>query len=138
MAPYVAWKHLFKSAWKDFKTSFQHILDDLSRHKLLVESQANLIQIQEAQADRAFIRNQFNMAEDANRQKRYLDVMNWLSAADSVIDQEAAARVRSEVPSTGQWILQDAKVKAWVDPNSSLIPILWMNGIPGAGMSFIL
>jgi len=26
---YLAWKQLFRSAWKDFKTRFQHILNDL-------------------------------------------------------------------------------------------------------------
>jgi hypothetical protein len=74
------------------------------------------------------------MIEDAHREKRYLDVMNWLSAVDSVIDQEAAARVQNEYPTTGWWILQDKKIKAWTDSKLSLIPMLWMNGIPGAGM----
>jgi hypothetical protein len=127
------WKQLFRSVWKDFKTRFQHILDDLCRHKALIETQANLVQIQESRAERAHFRNQFKMIEDDRRKKRHLDVVNWLSATNSILDQEAAVAIRQEYPASGQWLLEDRKIKAWMDPNNSLVPILWMKGIPGAG-----
>ncbi|KAH9212710.1 hypothetical protein DL95DRAFT_508617 [Leptodontidium sp. 2 PMI_412] len=131
------WRNLFKSAWKDFQTTFKHILEDLARHKRLIESQGTLIELQEAQASRAFSREQFHKSEEAHREKRYLDVLNWLSAADSIIDQEAALKVRKDLPMTGQWILRDPKVKTWLDPTSSLVTTLWMNGIPGAGKTIL-
>jgi hypothetical protein len=43
--------------------------------------------------------------------------------------------VRIDDPVSGQWLLKDAKFKAWMDPNDANMPIFWMNGIPGAGMN---
>jgi hypothetical protein len=60
-------------------------------------------------------------------------VVNWLSAADAILDQEASAAMRSEYPAAGRWVFEDPKMKAWADPVNSVVPILWMNGIPGAG-----
>jgi hypothetical protein len=84
-------------------------LDDLSRHKALVESQANLIQIQDTQAERAVVRNNFAMIEEQQHKNNYLAVINWLSAVDSILDQETSSKVRQDYPSTGKWVLQDAK-----------------------------
>jgi hypothetical protein len=124
---------LFRSAWKDFNTRFQHILDDLSRHKQLVERQASLIEYQEAQAERANVRNSFAILEEAERKNRYLAVVNWLSATDAILDQEASKAMRSEDPSAGRWVFEESRMKAWMDPANSVVPLLWMNGKPGAG-----
>ncbi|KAH8594339.1 hypothetical protein B0O99DRAFT_574078 [Bisporella sp. PMI_857] len=131
------WKQLFRSAWNDFRTRFQHILDDLCRHKALIETQANLARIQESRNERAHVRNQFDMIEDDRRRRRHLDVINWLSAVDPRLDQEAARAIWQEYPASGQWLLVNEKMKAWMDSNSSLIPMLWMNGIPGAGKTIL-
>lgn len=132
-----AWKQLFRSAWKDFNSNFQHILDDLARHKILVESRANIAQIQEAQASRAAARNSFATLEEGQRKTRHLEVIGWLSAPNEVLDQEAAVKVRSDNPSSGKWLLQDSKMKAWMDTNNSIVPSLWMNGKPGAGKTIL-
>jgi hypothetical protein len=130
----IAWKQLFRSAWKDFKTKFQHILNNLSRHKALLESRANLIQIKEAEVARAFAKDKFDDIEDAQRKSRHLEVMNWLQAVETILDHEAAINVCREYPSSGRWLLRDSKIKTWMDPSKYLISSLWMNGMPGAGM----
>ncbi|KAE8449591.1 hypothetical protein EG329_007921 [Mollisiaceae sp. DMI_Dod_QoI] len=132
-----AWKQLFQAAWNDFRNKFQHILNDLSRHKSLVESRANIVQIKEAQDLRAEVRNTFAALEEDQRKKRHLQVIGWLSAPNEIQDQEAATRVRCENPSSGQWLLQDSKIKTWMDKNNSLVPSLWMNGMPGAGKTIL-
>jgi hypothetical protein len=79
------------------------------------------------------VRNQFAVIEETAQKKKRLDVVNWLAAVDSVLDQEASAAIRHDYPSTGKWVLQDVKIKSWMDPNNAMVPIMWMNGIPGAG-----
>jgi hypothetical protein len=49
------------------------------------------------------------------------------------MDQELLENFRRDYPSTGRWILEDSKIKTWIDPQKYLIPILWLKGIPGAG-----
>lgn len=61
--------------------------------------------------------------------------MNWLASADVALDQEAAMATRCEHPKSGLWIFENETIKAWIDPNSPLIPYVWLLGIPGAGKS---
>jgi hypothetical protein len=72
------------------------------------------------------------LEEEQNRAKA-LAVVNWLSAADASLDQEAFAATRHDLPNTGRWILNEPKVKEWLDPNDLTVPLFWLNGIPGAG-----
>jgi hypothetical protein len=65
-------------------------------------------------------------------------VHSWLSAASSDVDQENAMKVREDYPDTGRWLLKQSQIRAWCDPGSSSTPLLWLNGIPGAGMNFII
>ena len=48
-------------------------------------------------------------------------------------DQDAFQTVRLDIPSTGQWILSEPKVRDWLDPDEASVPMFWLNGIPGAG-----
>ena len=79
------------------------------------------------------MRNSFAMLEEAERKKRQVVVVNWLSATDAILDQEASKAMRNEYPMAGRWVFEDPKMKTWVDPGKSVAPLLWMNGIPGAG-----
>ena len=91
--------------------------------------------IYELQAEWADSKNAFAAIEMADRQNKRITVTNWLSAADARLDQEVSASIRCDNPSTGLWVLQDDKMKPWLDPNNQMSPMLWMNGMPGAGMS---
>lgn len=42
---------------------------------------------------------------------------------------------RCEDPGSGLWIFENETIKAWIDPDSPLIPYVWLLGIPGAGKS---
>lgn len=128
-----AWKQLFRSTWNDFRAKFQHILDDLRSHKALIEGQANLIQIQEARADREKVQKSFAAIQEAERDKKYLAVRTWLASTNATLDQEAAAGMRKDYPNTGRWIFGENIIKAWMDPTASLSSVAWISGIPGAG-----
>jgi hypothetical protein len=124
---------LFRSIWKDFKTRFQHILDDLRSYKALIESQANLLQIQDTQAERVKIQDSFARIQEAERKNQFIILMNWLSYANPFQDQEGSAAMRKDYPTTGQWVLDEAQVKGWLDASNIVAPVLWVHGIPGAG-----
>jgi hypothetical protein len=108
-------------------------LDDLQRHKTLIESQANILQIQQAQAARIANEKAFEKISIAERHEQYVVVQNWLSAVNTKVDHEGFAAMRLEYPSTGQWVLNKEAVKVWLNPDNSAVPIVWLQGIPGAG-----
>ncbi|KAF4628757.1 hypothetical protein G7Y89_g9399 [Cudoniella acicularis] len=131
------WKHLFRSTWKDFQTRFQYIIDDLQNHKMLVESQANILQIRDSQIEREAARKAFADIKEEERKTKYFRVLNWLSATEVILDQEAAALARKEYPTTGNWILDNNIIKAWTHVRNTVAPLVWINGIPGAGKTIL-
>ncbi|KAH0537608.1 hypothetical protein FGG08_005600 [Glutinoglossum americanum] len=131
------WKQLFHATWKTFRTKFSGILANLRRHKTLVESQANLIQFTEIQKTRAAAEAQVRSMRKTELRQMRMEVRSWLSSADSDMDHESVAKVRVDYPDTGRWLLKQSQVRAWCDPDSSSIQLLWLNGIPGAGKTVL-
>jgi hypothetical protein len=134
--------------WKDFKTRFQHILDGLRGHWELIESQANLLHfqqyqgdslkvldhIQQYQHDRLIVLDQLWRWEEAERHKKYIAVMEWVAGAQTKIDHDSACDARSGYPRSGRWILKNPHLENWKAADPPLYSILWLKGIPGAGM----
>lgn len=108
-------------------------MENLRRHRELIEIRASLIQFQESRALRSNVNSAFEATKNTERNNKRLAVVSWLSAADSDLDQEASVAERLEHPGTGRWIFDKPEMKAWCDPDSTLVPALWLNGIPGAG-----
>jgi hypothetical protein len=98
-----------------------------------VETQANLLQIQECRAFRLQCLESFNTIQATERKNQRLTVISWLSSADANLDQEGSAAARRDYPRTCHWIFRKPEIKSWYDPDESLISQVWLNGIPGAG-----
>lgn len=105
----------------------------MTRHRELIERKANLEQIQESRDARLQSQASFAALEREQNLAKTRTVINWLSAADASLDQEAFASARQDIPDSGRWILGEPKIKDWLDPKDSSVPIFWLNGIPGAG-----
>ncbi|KAI9869334.1 MAG: hypothetical protein M1813_000123 [Trichoglossum hirsutum] len=131
------WKLLFKATWKTFETRFRVILDNLDRDKNLIESQACLLDIEESQLARGLAEDTFLRMKNEELKRQRIAVIEWLSPANSTMDQESYSSLRALYPGTGLWLLSDAKLKAWSDPLSSDVPILWVHGIPGSGKTIL-
>ena len=106
------------------------------RHKKLLESEATLVNYQEAKRQREEARDAQLKAEEAEQKRLINDINGWLKPAESLQDYEQYLNVRQNPPgtdSTGRWILRARKVKAWLDPTVTNVPIIWLYGIVGAG-----
>ena len=129
----IAWKQLFRSLWKDFRTRFQSILENLRRHKDLIESQANLVQYQSSRIARQQAETEVQKIEEALVKQQLVSVRDWLCSAKVKNDQEHYVSVRVHCLGFGRWLLSHPRMRVWMDPDSSSIPLLWLHGIPGAG-----
>ena len=130
----VAWRQLFHSSWKTFRTQFQCILTSLSRHKHLVESQASLVEYEQSNAARVIAQSSFEDAAKAERLRRLLAVIEKINAPSTIADHEAFTELRQEYPPSGRWILQHPFFRNWKDFTCPHADLLWINGIPGAGI----
>jgi hypothetical protein len=64
-------------------------------------------------------------------------VLQWLCAADSVLDHQDISKTRQEFQGTGTWILKHPKYSAWKTDDVPNVSTLWLNGIPGAGKTVL-
>lgn len=71
--------------------------------------------------------------EQEEERKKYLQVLEWFSASQSTLqDHNTFCGTRSN--GTGDWILKEEKVRNWLEVDTPESSLLWINGIPGAGM----
>jgi hypothetical protein len=100
----------------------------------LIESQATLLHIQQYQDDRVIMLDKLDRFEEAERQAKYVSVLEWLSGAQTKLDHGSACNARSEHPGSGSWILMKPELENWKEADTPISSVLWLNGIPGAGM----
>jgi hypothetical protein len=106
----------------------------MSRHRSLIETQANISQIEEFQESRRIESDRFETYMRNEELVRSRALHCWLKAADVDSDQYHFAKLRADYPETGKWLLKHAAFKQWFDPHYAIVPpLLWLNGIPGAG-----
>jgi hypothetical protein len=141
---------------KGLKTRLDKILQGLKSHKKFVEEQARLLQyrvysqdrdqdrqagISLAESLRCYEETLRKLSDDTNEsekveyRKRYADVVNWFAAPDVSQKHEATCRLRAEYGESGRWVLEKGRgLLEWKDDEMPASSILWLNGIPGAGM----
>jgi hypothetical protein len=94
----------------------------MTRHRELIERKANLEQIQESRGARIQSQVSFATLEKEANLAKTLAVVNWLFAVDAALDQEDFANKRQIVPESGRWILEEPKVREWLNPADCSIP----------------
>ena len=124
---------MFRATWNHFDTTFKSTLSNLQRHQQLVKNRAALVEYQNAKSARAQALKAYEHQEEYEMARRKTLLLSWLSAADSRIDQERGVDARRETPQSCQWLFGEDKFRAWADPLVTCSPLLWINGMPGAG-----
>jgi hypothetical protein len=124
--------------WKDFKSRFQNILNDLKRQKDIVQSHANQLHIQNYEADRLKIFGEFEQTRTKRFAERKAFVVQWIAAPQVILDHESLCEVRQQQydatqRSTSQWILDHEEVKAWLAQQVPKSSSLWITAMAGAG-----
>lgn len=131
----IVWKQLWHATWKTQQSRFSNIISGMARHRALIESQAGLVQIADSQESRRLVDDRHNAEVQHESLRRSRTVFNWLRAPDVDGNQYNLTKTRADNPGTGRWLLDNQAFKDWFDPNYPKIPpLLWLNGIPGAGM----
>ncbi|KAI2628485.1 hypothetical protein GGR54DRAFT_587349 [Hypoxylon sp. NC1633] len=131
------WKQLFQATWRGFTVKIRHLTDNMKRHRHLIESHATLVQFEEIQKLRDSAKLEFEAYQRAERDRRRLRVIQWLSPFSAGSLQEQYRDTRSICKDAGHWLVHDARFQRWFSPSGCLSPLLWINGIPGAGKTIL-
>lgn len=108
----------------------------MTRHKRLIESRASLMQFEEVQHIRKREEREFEKMNQSEHLRRRREVMQWLSPFMPEGLQDSYRAIRSGYPESGRWVLDNSKMQDWLCPRYCSNPLLWLNGLPGAGQYF--
>lgn len=128
---------MFEASWRVFAPGIKHIESNIGRHKRLIESGESYTKFEEVQNVRQAAVHEFEKQmrdQDILRQDR---VHAWLCHFSCEAQQEHHRNTRSVCKDPGRWLLDHARFQEWYDPDDCSEPLLWLSGIPGAGMSLI-
>ncbi|KAF1956409.1 hypothetical protein CC80DRAFT_446319 [Byssothecium circinans] len=131
------WKQLFHAVWRNFSTEFDGILLNMREHRLLIETQANIVQFSEIIRSQETANRTLESQQQTELRRQRDRVNQWLSAAKYEADQEQYSMARHAYPGTGQWLLKTNRFHSWFDPDFCSNELLWLTGIPGAGKTIL-
>lgn len=140
----IGWKAIFYSTWKTFKTNFCPILSSFRRHKTLLSEEKLTALMSEVQSNFHQLRNDISLRDaqdqarilaevDEKRRQQRRILREDLCPPDSQQDQERSFAVL-QGSSSGHWIAGEPTFRAWSDPLSTQSSLLFLSGIPGAGL----
>ncbi|RTE70730.1 hypothetical protein BHE90_014874 [Fusarium euwallaceae] len=147
-----AWKTVFHSSWKLFRTRYGVILSNLKRHRELISDEKLTIAISEVQDSREFVEEKL---EALSNQMKQLQLKEKTQATlelgaqrrqrlEFVLDKfDVAGRQRQRAlrepyrHHSGDWIFNHRLFKEWADLKIARNSTLYLNGIPGAGKTIL-
>lgn len=131
----VGWMQFFDVIWPEREKKLRLVIDNFQKHANLLRSEVTYLDIVEAKADRDRSSEQIKK-EDAFRElQKYLGLKSRLSP---IMHDDRLDWLRNRtMPVCATWLLDDDTFCEWLDTSQSTIVCLWLQGIPGAGKTYL-
>ena len=99
----------------------------------MMDSEVTLVHITEAYAARVATYEKFERDQEHDERMEFQNIMTSLSP--QLYDAELETlRKRCSIPA-GKWLETDRRFLEWQDASNQSAKVLWLTGIPGAGMA---
>ena len=105
----------------------------MRRNRRIFENPVTLAEFEEIQNHRQSATKASERENIARDDQCQAAVWQWLSPFPCDEEQDRHRNTRSICPDPGRWLLDHTNFQKWLNPDFCLSPILWLNGIPGAG-----
>ncbi|KAH7150359.1 hypothetical protein B0J13DRAFT_549979 [Dactylonectria estremocensis] len=129
------WKQVFDVIWPGQQKKFGVVLDNFEKHSSLLRSEVTLLDIKEAREDRLRSSEHFSKTETFQELQKYLGLKSRLSP--SMYDDRLDWLRNRSVSGCATWLFRDEKFCEWLDTSKSTVVWLWLQGIPGAGKTYL-
>ncbi|KAI1420542.1 NACHT domain protein [Xylaria sp. FL1777] len=129
------WKYLFESLWPTHKEKIKVVMTHIQSHGRLMRNEVRLEHIQQEHQARQLALKNFEKLELERRAQEYHRIKTDM-ASDSY-DKRLDLLRHLVCQGTGAWLLQDATFKTWLNFASQEARVLWLQGIPGAGKTYL-
>jgi hypothetical protein len=117
--------HIFRGMWKNYDTEFQGILQNLRRHKDLVEHRASVTQYRRYQGDMMELKAKLDRQVEEEKLKKLVIIREWLAVGQQPSDDHAIYQeIRKSYATTAKWILERDAVKEWIKDDVPAAPCM--------------
>ncbi|KAL9043378.1 MAG: hypothetical protein Q9214_003434, partial [Letrouitia sp. 1 TL-2023] len=131
------WTIAFKTTFRSFDSMYGDIVKNLQRTKELLIQSASIRHFQEAQAARTHDAEAFEAQRRKEEHERKSFVINWLSHVPCRSRHQELQNERKLYPGSTRWLFDTTQTSEWFRGSERSSQILWINGIPGAGKTFL-
>ncbi|KAF2792115.1 NACHT domain protein [Melanomma pulvis-pyrius CBS 109.77] len=129
------WKYLFESLWPRHRDKIKVVMNHMERHTLLMRNEVRLEHIQAEHGARLRALEHFERTEKSLRRQDYQNIETNVSPRNY---EGRLDWLHGRIcEGTGKWLLKDAIFVKWLDTSDTSTKILWLQGIPGAGKTFL-
>ncbi|PVH83873.1 hypothetical protein DL98DRAFT_486212 [Cadophora sp. DSE1049] len=128
-------KFIFEAMWPRQRDKIQVIMSHIERHTSLMRNEVRLEHIREEHEARLRALEHFDRTERSHRLQEYNAIKEAISPRTYEGDLD---RIRSRIcEGTGKWLLRNDTFIKWLDQSDMSVRLMWLEGIPGAGKTFL-
>ncbi|KAI1122503.1 hypothetical protein F5Y10DRAFT_72272 [Nemania abortiva] len=125
----------FDIVWPNHKKNVEIIASNLKRYSALTTTEQDFLDIDEAREARNQSFKSLTQEETHNERAKYLGLKARVSP--DLYDRRLSFLRDRCVPGCAEWLLRDAKFNSWLDISKTTLSWLWLQGIPGAGKTYL-
>jgi len=132
MLTWTAWVTFFGSMWAGFETRFSTILDRLAYHSVLLDKEAQAIDISEAVRRSKEDAERWELQEREWHATKLRAVLAWLKTDVSDPEETYYRHCQDSVPDSCTWFITQDKMQLW-QKDGAEHTLVRLTGKPGAG-----
>ncbi|KAK2688496.1 hypothetical protein QWA68_012485 [Fusarium oxysporum] len=129
------WKVFFESLWPARRAEIQVIAENIEKHMLLLCNEITLNDILEAHTARKKALEHYAETREFQERQDFHSMETYIRPPSYDEDLDRIRNSRCE--GTGSWLVQDQQFVSWVEGKEKSSQVLWLQGIPGAGKTFL-
>ncbi|KAI9684612.1 MAG: hypothetical protein M1822_005700 [Bathelium mastoideum] len=129
------WRIFFESIWPRYAGKIAVIRQNMERHRLLLDSEVTLAHISESHTARLQALKAYEEAYEFQQRQDFASTKSSLHP--ELYDQELERISEGCISRTGRWLTNNFAFQAWSDPQDVAHRVLWIEGIPGAGKTYL-
>ncbi|KAG5654814.1 hypothetical protein KAF25_011001 [Fusarium avenaceum] len=129
------WKVFFESLWPARRSEIQVIAQNIEKHRLLLCNEITLNDVLEAHTARQKALEHYAEAREFQERQDFHSMETYIRPPSYDEDLDRIRNGRCE--GTGSWLLQDKQFINWAEGKDKAPQILWLQGIPGAGKTYL-
>jgi len=125
----------FATLWPPYKGKLEFAGENIEKHGRLLLEEVTLAHISRAQDEWTAARKHYD-AETEARDYQYFGIIER-HVDPKLYDKRLDELHLSICEGTGSWLLRDDLFKNWLDPTENSVDLIWLQGLPGAGKTYV-